>query len=872
METYNIQAILSVADVNFTSELDNACKSLEVIQSACKTVSGSSSSMLADSGLSEMSASITTFASTAKEQFKSMKGVMDKIGGQESVFAKLGNSMLQVNDKASKMSEGFKKLPDKVAKGVENIQPKLKELVPDTVSKKLMDIGEKGKASLGGLRAKIGEAYYEFSDSTGRFNEEAPKVWKAFDFIADRSDVVKSSVGKIGSALQSTAGIGVKVMNGMASALVSVMGVALKAVGPAAIVGLIVAGLGVMQGQFGDQLGGMLEMVTTEGPKIIETLVSGIVSRIPELMAMGSQLLVGILNAITANLPVIFQSGMQILSSLVQGVLDNLPVIIPAVLNMITTFATSIIQLLPQILILGLEILMNLIEGIVNNIGLVLSSVMTIIQTITDAIINNLPTIIAMGIQILLMLVQGIVQCLPQIIMAVLQSISAIIDTVSACLPQIIQAGVMILMMLIQGLIDNLPVIIDTAIQVIQSLIQGIVDNLPQIIEAGFQLILMLIIGIVQMLPEILNAGWEIIKSLASGIVEAIPKILKSVIDGIKGIFTGLWDFITGKSKEGSDNTKTQMDNLSKGITESTSAMNENTKLNFSDMNLGISSNVNGLTTDVAGSFNAMNTGASGATADMLNNVSSNMAGINNTSLQGMEASYNNSFASIQTIVSSAMQNIIMIFTNGMNTIRAVVISGSAGINSAVMSMHMMLYSAGVFAMQGLTSGINAESANVVIAAKAVARRIVETMKRELKINSPSKVTMQIGRYAGMGPAAGLMEMLPKVEKASQRLSDTVANAMSPVSVSDFIGTGRRYSYANYGGLAVKYGADGSHRLGADYIIQGIKEALTSENRTYVFESHTDIEGREVARATAVYTQEELKKLESRNNRRRGYR
>ena len=69
METYNIQAILSVADVNFTSEIDNACKSLEGIQSACQTVSDSINSMLADSGLSGMCEAVTTFASTAKEQF-----------------------------------------------------------------------------------------------------------------------------------------------------------------------------------------------------------------------------------------------------------------------------------------------------------------------------------------------------------------------------------------------------------------------------------------------------------------------------------------------------------------------------------------------------------------------------------------------------------------------------------------------------------------------------------------------------------------------------------------------------------------------------------------------------------------------------------
>lgn len=101
--------------------------------------------------------------------------------------------------------------------------------------------------------------------------------------------------------------------------MTSVAGVALQAVGPAAIIGIIVAGLGLLQGQFGEQINSMIQLVTTQGPQIMQGLIDSIVSSLPTLMLVGSQMLVGILNAITENLPILMQGGVAILSGLIQG-------------------------------------------------------------------------------------------------------------------------------------------------------------------------------------------------------------------------------------------------------------------------------------------------------------------------------------------------------------------------------------------------------------------------------------------------------------------------------------------------------------------------------------------------------------------------
>ena len=68
----------------------------------------------------------------------------------------------------------------------------------------------------------------------------------------------------------------------------------------------------------------------------------------------------------------------------------------------------------------------------------------------------------------------------------------------------------------------------------------------------------------------------------------------------------------------------------------------------------------------------------------------------------------------------------------------------------------------------GVASGIRAGRSGVVNAAVSVARAAVSAMRSELDINSPSRVTAEIGRYTGKGFELGMVESLHSAVRAAQ--------------------------------------------------------------------------------------------------------
>lgn len=893
MESYNVQMVLSAVDNGFTSTINSAVKSLEALQSASEAasnmISGVGSKVESAAGSGDFFSQITD---EFQKSFGDVIGLMNEISKPADNLVKKFKSIADVTDKigttagsaVSKMKDfgsGKVKLAADQLKemkgslkngfdGISNIKKGLQGLIPDSLEQRIRNIGPIAKGSFMMLGNKIGDASYEFGAITGRFDKDVPKIWKAIDNIGEKSKKLPGVVSKIGTGLSKSADVGMKSMNGMVSGLTKVMGVAAKSVGPAAIAGMALVGLGVLQGQFGGQLDEVIQMVTTKGPEIIQSLVAGITSKIPELASMGSTLLIGLMNMLQANIPALASGGLQIVTALTRGVTENLPQMIPAAVNLITTLATTVISLLPQLLILGLQILMSLVEGVMGNMDLLMSSVVEIINTLTNAITSNLPTIISMGITILTNLAQGLIQALPTLIMAVLQGMVMIINTISENLPAILQAGVQIISMLIQGIVDNLPQILSSAAQVIQSLIMGIVENLPQIILAGIQIILMLVTGIAQMLPEILAAGWNIIKSLGEGLINAIPEILTSIVEGIKELFTGLWDFITGKSAEGAENTKAKMQELSESMSASTLAAGESVKMNFGTMSADTAASTAQMSDNVANALANMNATASAESGNMAGNINNAMGSVQLMSTDGLSnimSSYQLCFTTIQNTVTLAMDTVNAKVTEAMSSFVAAVQSGMATasitaytgisqIKATFDTLPSKLFLVGSFAMSGLTSGLLTGESQAVSAAYSIAKRIADTMRSALDINSPSKVTKKIGEYAGIGPAIGLLNMLPKVQSASNAL----AEAMQPVAASDFLGSSGTY-HIKYDAAAMGFEGTGSVSSFIRETMDGIREAVKEQNnKTYVLEVPVTLEGREIAKGSAVYTQEELAK------------
>lgn len=191
-----------------------------------------------------------------------------------------------------------------------------------------------------------------------------------------------------------------------------------KAFNITAIVGLVVVGLGLLQENFGEQINQIATIAIEQGPTIISNLINGIVSKIPDLIAQGSQLIQTLLQVIIANLPSVIQGGIQIISALVTGVAQQLPTLIPMALELILTLVTSLLDNIDKLIDAGISLLLGLADGLIEAIPVLLEKVPIIIEKLLTALINNAPKIISVGWQLITKLVSGIVESFPKLVEA----------------------------------------------------------------------------------------------------------------------------------------------------------------------------------------------------------------------------------------------------------------------------------------------------------------------------------------------------------------------------------------------------------------------------------------------------------------------
>ncbi|HER3260067.1 TPA: tape measure protein, partial [Streptococcus pyogenes] len=145
------------------------------------------------------------------------------------------------------------------------------------------------------LFGKVGLALGSLGTSVGAFGGIISSG------IASASGVVgafAATLSGLPGVFATAAGRGLSVLGTMTSAMSSLVSLALAAIGPAAILGLVVAGLGLINSQFGAQIEQLLNTAVTKGPGIIQGLVKGITSKIPVLIASGTQLIAKFANAI----------------------------------------------------------------------------------------------------------------------------------------------------------------------------------------------------------------------------------------------------------------------------------------------------------------------------------------------------------------------------------------------------------------------------------------------------------------------------------------------------------------------------------------------------------------------------------------------
>ncbi len=159
-------------------------------------------------------------------------------------------------------------------------------------------------------------------------------------------------------------------------------------------------------------------------------------------------------------------------------------------------------------------------------------------------------------------------------------------------------------------------------------------------------------------------------------------------------------------------------------------------------------------------------------------------------------------------------------------------------VNSAFRAGHSGAYSAGAYVSKGFAKGMRSQLSSIKSAAAQMAAAAQKALEAKAKIASPSKVTTKDGEFYGEGWVKGILSKVSDAKDAAKELF-TLPTVATPA-------------------LAGGYG----YEMSGDYEYY--------RNMQAVIEVPVMVDGREVARATATYTQDELNKQQTRDSRKQG--
>ena len=616
---------------------------------------------------------------------------------------------------------------------------------------------EKAGAHLQKMAAKGKKAFSDLGNGAKRLpkmlsgiSDIGTKVGDAFEAFKDNSllgdlkklpwfQKLEGAFGKMsgvaGKAVSKTLGVFGK----MGSGLNKMMGLALKALMPAALIGVALAGFGLLYSTFGDQIDGILQVARTKGPEIITNLTNGIASRIPELVSKGADLVKGLLTTLTANLPAIIAGGANIITSLVQGVSSALPTLVPTAAHTVMTLVTSIISQIPSLITTGLELLQGLAQGIVNSMPVLISKGTEAVTSFIDGMSERFPTILSTAASIITTLVGGLAANLPALITGAVSCISS----------------------LASGFLQNLPMIITTGIQLIGALAEGIatafvtlVSNIPTLFG--------------QLVDAIMGVDW-----LAVG-----SQILQAIGEGITGGFSWIGEKIGAVFGGGGGQIEAQEGGQQSGqayVTSTTQAITAGTGDVSAATNLLGLSGAQGLATGVSDGLSGLD--LTSILTTPFDAAGSEMSASTTALTSDISSVFSSGASDWQNAVQTGMNGVTTALTQGGT--RSVAIAKTTGtqVTTAFKAAVPGATSAGRYIGIGLANGMQSQLGRVRSIAAQLAAAANKAIEAKAKIGSPSKVTTQYGAWYGEGFVNGIEGMVRQARMASEDLVN-IPNAL----------------------------------------------------------------------------------------------
>ena len=267
------------------------------------------------------------------------------------------------------------------------------------------------------------------------------------------------------------------------------------------------------------------------------------------------------------------------------------------------------------------------------------------------------------------------------------------------------------------------------------------------------------------------QAGYALINSLINGIRSKAPEVSNSVKMAVSGCPAAITTYTTQFSFAGI----TVMTSLINGITSQKSRV-INTVTDLIKGVISYCTNQGNQFKSVGESMmNGMLTGIISKQSTIVSYMN-NMINAMRNSITSNTAAFGNAGISLMNAFSNGL-------SQGGRNAYSVCNRAVANAKSGLTGYYFSFYSAGSYLMQGFAEGISANAYRAAAAAASAARAADLAVRAALKINSPSKVGEEIGKYFDMGIANGMNKytdpITGKAVTIATRMKDALKESLS---------------------------------------------------------------------------------------------
>jgi len=302
------------------------------------------------------------------------------------------------------------------------------------------------QTDLAAANALLGTSADRFNELTGAINNSKGAAEAMYNIQMDNleGDIakVKSGLSDLGISIYKDTGGPIRAVTQQAANMVSQIAQAYSDGGFRGAIGSI---KNIMIESI-EQAIDALPSLVNKGTEMFISFLDGMISKVDGIdSGILSNVCIGIYDTFYSSLekivPKIAILGTKIIQKLISGVLTALPTVLSIGMTVITNLVTGITQQLPQITSYAVEVIISFVRGIMSSLPQLITSAGEIIASLLNGLGGSVPKLIAGGAMLIGEMVKGLITSIPAIIQASITIVGGLASGLIQAIPAVLNAA-----------------------------------------------------------------------------------------------------------------------------------------------------------------------------------------------------------------------------------------------------------------------------------------------------------------------------------------------------------------------------------------------------------------------------------------------